>query len=385
MKKLMIVTGEASGDALAARLVRRLNELSDEKIEFFGATGYQLKSCGVETVVDANELSVVGLLEIASALPMFLRSFYKLKKTALKRRPDAVILVDFPDFNLKLAKSLKRSGSKIIYYVSPQIWAWRSYRLRVIKNYVDLLLVILPFEKQWYLERGIHHVEYVGNPLANEVAATCSKTEFCLRYGLNPDLPTVAFLAGSRHKEICHILPVLIETAEIIHKSNPKIQFVNALALGRKIEEVKTAKDKVLRKLSHLNAKIVDVFNDTYNALNASDVAAVTSGTATLETAIIGTPLVIVYKTSKLNYKLLRPLINVPHFGLVNLIAERRLAVELIQDDFTAENLSKELFKLLERENNEKMRAELKQISSLLGHDSAALNAARIILDFLRK
>ncbi|MCS6873605.1 MAG: lipid-A-disaccharide synthase [Pyrinomonadaceae bacterium] len=385
MKRLMIVVGEASGDALAARLVRRLRELSEEKIEFFGATGKNLRACGVETIVDADELSVVGVLEIALSLPMFLRAFKRLKQEALLRKPDALILVDFPDFNLKLAKALKKRGLKVIYYISPQIWAWRGYRIKAIRKFVDLLLVILPFEKQWYFERGIHHVEYVGNPLVGEVFASCSKEQFCSKHGLDPNKPIIAFLAGSRQKELSRILPVMIETAEIMHRRNREIQFVNALAPTRRIEEVQKAKNSVLRKLNNLNASLITVYGETYDALNASDVAAVTSGTATLEAAIIGTPLVVVYKTSSLNYKLLRPLIDVPHFSLVNLIAGKRLVTELIQDEFTPEKLSEELFFLLEKPNNEKMRMELKNIVATLGQGGAALNAARAILNFLEK
>src|SRR5688572_25403223 len=206
--KIMIVSGEASGDLHAAKLVSALREVApDLSFEFFGAAGTRMREAGVEPVVTADDLSIVGLLEIGRALPMFLKAFSRLKNSALDRRPDVVILVDFPDFNLKLAKSLSKRGFKIVYYISPQLWAWRRYRTRSVQKYVDLLISILPFEKSWYVERGIDHVEYVGSPLAREVQSTTSKAEFCREQGLDPDKPIVALLPGSRHKEIIRILP----------------------------------------------------------------------------------------------------------------------------------------------------------------------------------
>jgi len=394
--RLMIVVGEASGDVHAARLVERLREIGD--FEFFGATGQKLRQSGVETIVQTDKLSIVGLPEIAKSLPTFWKVFQTLKNEAIARKPDAVVLVDFPDFNLKLAKSLKKHGMRVIYYISPQIWAWRKYRLTTIKRNVDLLLSILPFEKEWYERHGFTKIEYVGNPLVEEVVPKTTKHEFCLRHELNPNEPIIALLGGSRHKEIVRILPILLETAEIMFRKNEKLQFVNALATTRNEEEVEEAKIQVLKKHNSkikglrtdngLKAKILTVQNETYDVLNAADVAAVASGTATLETALIGTPLVVVYKTSWINYKLLRPLIDVPHFGLVNLIAGERVATELIQDDFTPDNLANELFRLLDKEENRRMRMKLRQITDNLKtasskHGSASTRAAEIICRFL--
>ena len=383
--KIMIVAGEASGDAHAARLVTRLREIAPETdFEFFGATGRHLREAGVATVVDADNLAIVGLPEIAKALPMFWRTYQTLKKTAAERNPDAVVLVDFPDFNLRLARALKKAGLKVIYYISPQLWAWRKHRARSIKKYVDLVLTILPFEKDWYAQQGIDHVEYVGNPLAREVRSMLSREEFCAEHNLDAKKPIITLLAGSRHKEVARILPGMLETASLMAKKNPEIQFVNALAATRNLEEVEAAINETKRKGVSPPENFITVQGETREALNASDAAAVTSGTATLETAIIGAPMAIVYKTSALNYKILRPLINVPHFGLINLIARERLAAEFIQDDFTPESLAAELFRLLGAETNRRMRARLKQVVETLGH-GAARNAARAILRELEK
>ena len=382
----MIVAGEASGDAHAAKLVNALKNCAPETgFEFFGAASHNLREAGVEGVVNADDLAIVGLPEIARALPMFWTAFKKLKNEAKTRKPDAVILVDFPDFNLKLAKSLKKEGLKIIYYISPQLWAWRKYRVKTIKKYVDLLLAILPFEKDWYAEHGISHVEYVGNPLAKEVRSNLTKKQFCEKHDLDESKPMVALLAGSRHKEITKILPVLLETVAVMSEKNAEIQFVIALAASRKIGEIENAISAAKNKGLELPKKLFIVKGETREALNAADAAAVTSGTATLETAIIGTPMAIVYKTSMFNYKLLRPLISVEHFGLVNLIAQERLAKELIQDDFSGETLAAELFRLLDAQENKKMRENLREVVDKLGRGGASKRAAEAILRELGK
>lgn len=370
--KIMIVAGEASGDGHAAKLVKAIYaELPDAEIEFFGAAGPRMRDAGVEPVVMSDDLSIVGLTEIGRALPMFLRAYRTLKKAAIERRPDAVILVDFPDFNLKLAKSLKRHGLKIIYYISPQLWAWRKYRVATVKKYVDLMITILPFEKDWYARHNVTHVEYVGSPLAREVRAERSKEEFVRDHGLDPSEPIIALLPGSRHKEIVRILPVMIEAAERISFINPAAQFIVPVSSEKNRLDVEGIPSKTAFKI---------IENETYDAINAADVAAVTSGTATLETGIIGTPMVVVYKTSSLNYGLLEPIIDVPHYGLINLIAGKRVAAELIQSEFTGETLAAELMDLLQPKKNEQMRAELKAAAEKLGHGGASKRAAQAVL-----
>ena len=373
---VMIVAGEASGDLHAAKLVRAFRDAAGgREVSFFGAAGPLMRAEGVEAVVEADGLSIVGLLEIGRALPMFLRTFRTLNKAADDQRPDVAILVDFPDFNLKLAKSLKKRGIKVVYYISPQLWAWRKYRIRTIRRAVDLLISILPFEKEWYEQQGFRNVEYVGNPLAMEVHPSVSKEEFCEKQGLDPMKPIVALLPGSRGAEIARILPELVKTAEAMRERHGSVQFVMAIPAGKR------------GKIEALRIEVPDwirtVEGETFDALNAADAAAITSGTATLEAGIIGTPMTIVYKTSAINYKLLRPLITVEHFGLINLIAEKRLARELIQDDFTPQVLSDELFRLLEPDVNASFREELLMAVDKLGHGGASKRAATAIMDLV--
>ncbi len=371
----MLVAGEASGDQHAAHLVSAIRAECFVETSFFGATGEKMREADVETIVRADDLAIVGLPEIARALPMFWKTFQTLKNEAIKRKPDAVILIDFPDFNLKLAKSLKKHGLKIIYYISPQLWAWRKYRARTIRESVDLLLTILPFEQHWYAKQGITHVEFVGNPLAGEVKSALTKIEFCAKHGLDENKPIISMLAGSRSKEISRILPLLLETAAQMEKIRADVQFIVPLAASRSLAEVETAKGAAV----NLPKNLLIVKDETREALNASDAAAVTSGTATLETAILNVPMAIVYRTSALNYRLLRPLISVEHFGLINLIAEERLANELIQADFTPEKLGSELFRLLEPAANREMRGKLRRVTDQLGSGGAARRAAQAI------
>ena len=382
--RIMIVAGEASGDLHAAKLVRALREaVGYREIDFFGAAGPKMREAGVEPIVSSDELSIVGLLEIGRALPTFLRAFGKLKRAAKERHPQIAVLIDFPDFNLKLAKTLKRQGVDVVYYISPQLWAWRGYRISTIRKYVDLMITILPFEKDWYLRRGVSHVEYVGSPLAREVQPGRIKEDFCKAHELDPDRSIVSLLPGSRHKEIVRILPVMVETVLELAEQRPELQFVIALASERPLSDVKQIL-LAAEKKTQLPDDLFIIPGETFDVLNASDVAAVTSGTATLETAIIGTPMVVVYKTSAINYALLRPLISVEHFGLVNLIAGERIAKEMIQGELTSRSLADELLRLLDPKVNAAARADLRKTSDKLGHGGASKRAAEAILKLIK-
>jgi lipid-A-disaccharide synthase len=377
--RFMIVAGEASGDGHGAKLVRAIRELGGERImEFFGGAGPQLREAGVEAIVKTDELSIVGLPEIAKALPLFLRAFRDLKRAAADRKPDAVILIDFPEFNLKLAKSLKKAGFTIVYYISPQLWAWRKYRLAAIKKYVDLIITILPFEKDWYERRGVSHVEYVGSPLAMEVHPNISRNEFCQKHGFDIDARIISLLPGSRHKEVVRILPVMLGSAEIVRTGLPNTQFVVA-AVPTVIDETK----QIVESERKWSGSFTIVSDETYDALYASDAAAVTSGTATLEAGIIGVPMAIVYKTSAFNYRLFEPMISVDHYGLINLIAGERVGKELIQHEFTAASLADELLCLMEPATNADMRDKLQAVTEKLGHGGASKRAAQSIFKLL--
>ncbi len=369
--KLMVVAGEPSGDAHAASLIRELQLRAD--VDFFGATGPLMRDAGVETVVNSDELAIMGIVEVGRVFRKFLRAFRQLKAAAIERSPDAVILVDWPEFNLRLASTLHRRGLKVIYYISPQLWAWRARRVNSVKRDVDLLLSILPFEVEWYKARQVEHVEFVGHPLAGEVKARYGREEFCARNDLEPSRPVVSFLPGSRIKELQRILPPMIDAIEQMRTARPEVQSIVVVAPSRKIEEV--------QEITASNIKLIE--RQTREALGASDAAVIASGTATLEAALLETPMVVVYKESPINWHTLGRLITVPHYGLVNLVAGREIAKELMQDDLTGENVFKELIKLLEPETNARMREHLREISLRLGAPGASQRAAAVILNFL--
>jgi lipid-A-disaccharide synthase len=366
--KLMVVAGEPSGDAHAAALVKALQERAD--IDFFGATGPLMRDAGVETIVNSDELAIMGIVEVGRVFRKFLRAFRKLKSAAIERSPDAVILVDWPEFNLRLASTLHRRGLKVIYYISPQLWAWRPRRVNNIKRDVDLLLSILPFEVEWYKAHEVEHVEFVGHPLAGEVKARYGREEFCRRNDLDPARPIVSFLPGSRIKELQRILPPMIEAIEQLRTARPEVQSIVVVAPSRTVAEV--------REISSSDIKLVE--RQTREALAASDAAAIASGTATLEAALLDTPMVVVYKESPINWHTLGRLITVPHYGLVNLVAGREIATELMQDDLTGKNVVNELMKLLDVQANKQMREQLRDVAHRLGDSGASQRAAAVIL-----
>jgi lipid-A-disaccharide synthase len=373
--QLMIVAGEPSGDAHAAALVNALRKNASQ-IECFGATGPLMRAAGVETVVNSDELAIMGIFEVTRVLPKFVSAFRALKRAAVERSPDAVVLVDWPEFNLRLATALRRHGLKVIYYISPQLWAWRPRRINNIKRDVDLLLSILPFEADWYKTRGVEHVEFVGHPLAGEVKPRIGREEFCRQHNLNPAQPIVSFLPGSRRKELERILPPMAGAIRKLRDSHPEIQSVVVVAPSRTIEETKEI-------LSSLNS-IRIVQGQTREVLAASDAAAIASGTATLEGAILETPMVVVYKESATNWHTLGRLITVPHFGLVNLVAGSEIAKELMQDELTGENLARELVQLLDPQTNKTAREELRSVARKLGEPGASERAADLVIRFIR-
>lgn len=383
--RLMIVAGEPSGDAHAAALVRALRaEAPQVEFEFFGATGAAMREAGVESIVRSDDLAIMGIVEVARVLPKFWRAFRALRRAAIERQPDAVVLVDWPEFNLRLARALHRRGLRVIYYISPQLWAWRSYRVRNIRRDVDLLLAILPFEPTWYKERGVEHVRFIGHPLAGEVSSRSTRPEFCKRHSLDASRPLVALLPGSRHKELERILPPMLEAISLLSQSHADAQFVLALAPNRELAEAQAHVDAAKRRGLRLPAVLRIVQHETREALAAADAAAVASGTATLEAAMLGTPFIIVYKESAINWHTLGRLITVEHYGLVNLIAGERMVKELMQDELSGAQLAEELIALLDEQRNQTLREQLREITARLGAGRASERAAREILSAVR-
>jgi len=378
--RLMIVAGEPSGDAHAAALVEALRvEAPDTVFEFFGSAGPQMRAAGVEAVVRADDLAIIGIVEVGRAFGRFWKAFGKLRLAAAARQPHAAILVDWPEFNLRLAKALHRRGIRVIYYISPQLWAWRSYRIRSMRRDLDLLMSILPFEVDWFAKRGMTKVEYVGNPLAGKVQARYDREEFCRVNELNPACPIVALLPGSRHSELINILPPMLDAAWALAQENPNLQFAIVIAPNRSADEARGIVAGHPAAASLL-AKLCFIERQTREALAAADAAAIASGTATLEAALLSTPMVIVYKQSAVNWYTLGSLTHPDHYGLPNLLVGRRMLTELMQNQLSGQRLAAELTLLLDAERNKALRVQLAEVRQLLGDADASRRAARHVL-----
>jgi lipid-A-disaccharide synthase len=351
-----MVAGEASGDMYGAEVALGLFR-KFPGCEIYGLGGQRMRDAGVQLESDISKTAVVGPFEMISSLGVLYGVFRRLADRIEADPPTAAVLIDFPDFNLRLAKRVKDAGAPVIYYVSPQVWAWREGRVKQIRRLVDKMLVIFPFEEELYRKAGVD-VEFVGHPLMDMVRPTKSKEEFCADYGLDPRKAIVALLPGSRRKEVRFILPTLCQAAELMTAQKPGTQFVLPMASGL---------DRRLLESIIRSRPITLVTDDTYNAIRYARAAIVASGTATLETALLGTPEVIVYRISLATWILGKFLLKVRLFGIVNIILGEEVVPELFQDKMTPEAVSRTALRLMDdvwvqsriRGNYEKLRRQL--------------------------
>jgi len=343
--KIFLSAGEASGDMYAAWFLEALRARQPE-VECFGCAGERLRAVGCEALLRAESIAVVGLAEVAGELPRVWRQYRRLVTEALERRPELAVLVDAPDFNLRLARHFRRRGVPVLYLVAPQTWAWRPWRVRQLRRLVDRLLCIFPFEETWFRERGVN-AEYIGHPLTGRVRPQYTKEDFFARQRLDLRRPLLALLPGSRRREAAMNLPVLLEAAARC-PAQCLIAVPPELPLGE------TTSIPVVRGL-------------TYDAVAHADLAVIASGTATIEAALLGTPMVVVYRVTEPTWWLGRLLVKVPYYSMVNMVAERRLVPELIQDAFTPARVSEEVKRLLrDRDERNFMRARLAEVARKL-------------------
>jgi lipid-A-disaccharide synthase len=371
--RLLLSAGEASGDMYAARLATALKQRAD--VEIFGMGGPQMRAAGVDIVTDYKEVSVVGITEILSHLPSLIRAMRRLVSEAERRQPQLAILTDFPGFHLRLARKLKARKIRNAYYICPQFWAWRPWRVRIVRRRFAEALCIFPFEEKFYADAGVP-VKFIGHPLVGAVHPTVDRATFLREQQLNPALPVVAVLPGSRRAELNQHLPILREACLRIYKET-QAQFVIAAARHNNAA--------LLREgwAPELPLRIVE--GRTYDALASADAAIVSSGTATVETALLDVPMVVVYRVTPLTALLAKPLVRTPFFSMVNLIAGKRVVPELIQSDFTPERVSKEVLHLLRDPTaRAAMRANLAEVRNRLGPAGAVDRAADAILDLVR-
>jgi lipid-A-disaccharide synthase len=373
--QILVVAGEASGDAHAAELVAALKARRPD-LTFFGMGGTRLAAQGVELLYGAQEVSVMGITEVLPRIPRILRVMGGLARAAAERRPVCAILVDIPDFNLRLAARLKRLGIPVAYYVSPMIWAWRRGRVKTIARLVDRMLCILPFEEAFYREAGVP-ARYVGSPVVEQVPSPASVTVFRQQLGLPEEVPMLALLPGSRMSEIRRILPTLVETAKRLVAERPGLQVVVPVAPTIPREEI-------LSRFEGSGVRPVLVEGRAPEVVGASDAAIVASGTATLEAGLMQRPFVVVYRVSLLTYLVGRMLLKVAHVALVNLLAGRRVVPELLQGDMTPERIAGEIRRLwVPGPPREEMLQGLTEMRGKLGESGAASRAAESVLELL--
>jgi lipid-A-disaccharide synthase len=372
MTSLLLSAGEASGDMYAARLATALKNRAELKI--FGMGGSQMRAARVDTITDYSEVSVVGITEILSHLPSLVRAMRRLVTEAERRKPAFAILTDFPGFHLRLARKLKSRGIKNIYYVCPQFWAWRPWRVRVVRRRFAQALCIFPFEEKFYGDAGVP-VKFIGHPLVGAVHASLDRASFCREQSLDSQKKIVTILPGSRAAELRQHLPVLRAACLRIHSEIPA-QFVFAAAPRTNIAPLREAWP------AQLPLKIV--VGETYNALAAADAAVVSSGTATIEAALLDVPMVVIYRVTPLTALLAKPLVRTPFFSMVNLIAGKRAVPELIQNDFTPDRVSAEVLRLLNDPSaRESLRRDLAEVRQRLGPPGAIDRAADAILQLI--
>jgi lipid-A-disaccharide synthase len=373
--RVLLSCGETSGDLYAGELVRELG-LRQPGLEVFGLGGERLAAQGGELLAHVKDLGVVGLLEVVSHLRSLRRVFERLLSEVDRRPPDVAVLIDYPDFNLRLARKLRRRGVRVVYYVSPQVWAWRRGRLDTIRKTVDHMLVIFPFEEALYREAGVP-VTFVGHPLVDLVHPPADQRGFLKGLGLDAERPVLALLPGSRPKEIAHNLPPLAGAIERLAGERPELQFLLALAPALSSRTVAGA-------LGSLPVRIVA--NQALGVLASATVSVVASGTATVEAALLGAPMVVVYRLAPLTYLLGRRLVKVPHFAMANLIAGERVVPEVIQRELTPERVAAEVRALLDSSaRRERMREGLAEVRRRLGEPGASARAAAIVLAVARR
>ncbi len=375
MKKILIIAGEASGDLHGANLVKELLR-QDPSLRIFGVGSRNMREAGVTMLADASAISVVGATEVLTHIGAIYGVYAKLKRFLRQERPDLLILIDFPDFNLLVARTARKLGIPIAYYISPQVWAWRKGRARKIAKLVRAIMVIFPFEVDIYRREGAD-VRFVGHPLADVVSSSLSREEARAALELHRDRKTVALLPGSRRKEISNLLPDMLAAAKLLQERFNDVQFVLPVA---------STLDPVFVK-SYLAASGVPVTlvdGRVYDVLRAADAAIVTSGTATLETGLMAVPMVIVYRISRISYAIGRMIIDVKNIGLVNIVAGMTVVPELIQDQVTPAAIAAAIGEVLADPGRAAaVRADLERVRGQLGQGGASKRAAAIVRELL--
>ncbi len=370
------MAGEASADLHGSLLVQAIRRLAP-RTEFCGIGGDRMASAGVNILFPSSDMAVVGLTEVIPRLRVIARAYFRMKAILKSGRPDLLILLDYPEFNLHLARVAKASGVPVLYYISPQVWAWRAGRVKKLAQRVDRMAVILPFEEEFYRRRGMT-VDYVGHPLLEVVPSHLDKGNILREWNLSNRYPLLGILPGSRREEVTNLLPVMLRAAEILASSHPGLACLLPLA--------STIPPSLIQSIVSDSAVPVLIKEDIYRVLAACDLALVASGTATLETAIMQVPMVIVYRVSPVTFWFGKKVIQVPYIGLVNLIAGEEIVPELVQGEVTPKRLAEEALALLDTgQRRENMLQRLGALRDMLGRGSASSETAKLAVEMMAK
>ncbi|MDB4444055.1 lipid-A-disaccharide synthase [bacterium] len=376
-KIVLIIAGEASADLHGSNLVRAMKRL-DPKISFLGIGGEKMENEGVKILFSSSDMAVVGLTEIFSRIPYIFKAHRQLKLILKETHPDLLILIDYPEFNLFLARSAKRFNVPVLYYISPQVWAWRKGRIKKIVRRVDRMATILPFEAALYRDSGLN-VEYVGHPLLDAVSKTVNRREAITEMGLTGGRPILGLLPGSRREEIENLLPLMVQAVDILSSGYRDLKCVLPIAST-------ISPDLVQSMISKSSVDIKISQEDIYKTMATCDLAMVTSGTATLETAIMGIPMVVVYRASPLTFWIAKKVVKVPFICIVNLVAGEEVVPELMQDEVTPQRLAQEAMTILEDgRKNENMIKKLKMVVERLGSGGASARTAGMALEMMER
>ncbi|MFH0812418.1 MAG: lipid-A-disaccharide synthase [Pseudomonadota bacterium] len=375
--KVLIIAGEASGDLHGSHLVKAMLSLNPG-LRFYGVGGDQMRKVGVKLLAHISDLAVVGITEVLFKLRTIYRVYRKLKHSLVSDPPSLIILIDYPDFNLLFARAAKKKNIPIVYYISPQIWAWRSGRIRKIARLIKKMIVIFPFEKEFY-EKAHIDVAFVGHPLLDSVQSHLSRDEAFCQFALLPGVLTIGLLPGSRMSEVTRNLPPLLKAVPLISRQLNSVQFIIPAAPG-------LDSDKIKGMVSPEGPIVRVVEDNIYDVMQISDLLLVASGTATVEAAIMGTPMVVVYRVSPFSYLLGKLLINVKNIGMVNIIAKKTIVPELIQGDLNPKQIATTVLSILRDSSaREIMKKELVEVRKKLGNPGASLHAAHIITTLIHE
>ncbi len=371
----MIIAGEASGDHHAARLVEELHRINPD-VSFRGIGGEKMRAAGVETLVDTAEMAVMGLVEVLANYRFLKGVLERMRNELRNHRPDLLILVDYPGFNLRLAETAHELGVKVLYYISPQVWAWKKKRVFKIKKLVDMMAVVFPFETACYDTVGVP-VEFVGHPLVDEVKSDFSRDAILQEFGIDPARPVLGLFPGSRRSEVSRLLPLMLQTAARVKAVIPEIQFL--------MPRASTLPQELLQQpVDESGVEVTLVSGRPYDVMRGCDTILSASGTATLEIGLMQVPLVVTYKMAALSYLIFSYLVKLDHIALCNIVAAERIAPELIQDEATVENMVRETLSLLQdKERAQEMRERMGKIREKLGASGASENIARLTLKML--